>query len=1086
MGHKMNTENTVYRLFEIQVEKAPTQIAIIDGNRSITYQDLNEKANQLAHYLREKGVNPDTKVALCLERSIDLFIALLGILKAGGAYIPLDASHPEERLLFILEDNDSPILITTSTLQKKFSSYPGYCLALELEKQAIAMHAITNPLPVALSQHLAYIIYTSGSTGKPKGVLIEHGSVVNYAHWFMDYSQTQPGQRIDFSANFIFDMAITSTIIPLMHGLTIVIASNDIKKTASTYLKHLADQRVNVIKLTPSYLKLLLHEVNNNPSPLPHLQTIILGGENLTKVECSDWLKVYPQHNLFNEYGPTEASVAVSHYKVSKENIATLEMNIPIGKTGSNMACYILDENNQPVPDGVIGELHIGGLCLARGYLNQAARTQEKFITVPFHEGRLYKTGDLCLQRADGILEYSGRIDSQIKIRGFRVETQEIEEWLRAHPLIENALVQVASEESPEKKLVAYYILKETAVLQGHFEIRDYLLTHLPEYMIPSMFIKLAYFPLTANGKIDRKALSNRHHDSDHPYTAPASRLEKKLALIWSRELRIQSIGLLDNFFELGGDSLAAARIISDINHVMGKQVSLGEFYQAATFADLAMLIKKAKKIPKKPLKLDKNLPENSNTLPLGDFQFLLWMTQTFERKASKLNIVTRKRMHGQVDCELLAQAFDAVFQKHEIFFYRIAKLRPMQIVQKPLPFKFKKEDLTAISEQECAFLLENSFHELMHHRAWHANRPLLKARLFYLPGNMLELQLCLPHIISDDISAEIIVSELSHCYGLLQKKKGQTLRPDKHFKEYVLIEHQETKANIEPHINFWDDYLQDASLFSFPPERVIKDMQAQYVPYSTYLEMPQSQITHLQNYCAHHHLSFNQGLSAALLLAIRNCCPDDQKNQTLAINLVKSTRNHSRYDKSIGCFLRIDPLKANINQNATLLNISRQLQQSEIKTSAYQHCSNLFKLACISTFRQQKKIGYYITAPLIYLGTLLVSREKVSSHVRQLYQRLISFKRTNQFLININVHNSFIHKDSQNREIFGLKQQNIPLSKYDLLNIDYVFDACFFSADNKRYMVISANLDPEFRKQIGMEMIRLVEESCMEPQPLS
>lgn len=1076
MANKMNTENTVQSLFEAQAEKIPQQIAIIDGDHSITYRELNEKANQLAHYLRKKGVKPEIKVALCLERSIDLFIALLGILKAGGAYTPLDASHPKERLLFILKDNDNPILIVSSALQKKFSTYHDQCLVLDLERKNIATQPTTNLLPTALPQHLAYVIYTSGSTGKPKGVLIEHRSVVNYCHWFTEYSQWKLGQRIDFSANFIFDMAITTTITPLMHGLCIVIASNKIKKSADTYLKHLADHQVNLIKITPSYLKLLVHEVQNHRVLLPHLQTIILGGENLTKKECRDWLNLYPHHHLFNEYGPTEATVAASQYKIGKENIASLAMNVPIGKPGPNMACYILDQNHQLVPEGTVGELHISGVGLARGYLNQSALTQEKFIRVPFHNERLYKTGDLCKQNSDETLEYLGRIDSQVKIRGFRVETQEVEQWLRTYPAIEDALVLIESEGAEEARLVAYYILKDSSALLGSSEIRHYLSDHVPDYMVPSMFIKIAHFPLTANGKIDKKALPRAHHDSTHPYVAPASVLEKKLASIWSRALGGQSIGLLDNFFELGGHSLAAARIISDIHHVLGKELSLSEFYQASTFSDLIMRIQQAKKTAKKPLKTDEHLQKESKALPLIDFQFMLWMAQTFERKASKLNIVVRKRMHGQLRSELLVSAFATVFQKYEIFFYRAAKFLPKQIVQKNLAFGLKKDDLTAISEQECEPILETSYQELIHDKIWPASKPLLKARLFYLPNQQVELQLCMPHIIADDVSSEIIVSELSRHYGLLQKKKEQSVRPDTHFREYVLTEHHYAKTNLESHINFWDKYLEKTSLFFFPPASVIQDMQGQHVPYSTYLEMSPSQLNHLQYYCAHYHLSLEQGLCAALLLAVRNCCPGSHKNQTVVINLVKSTREHSRYDHSIGCFLRIAPLKANLTKKSTLLDLARQLQQSEIETSAYQRCSSLFKLACISTFRQQRKIMNYLTGWLIYIYTRLFMREKPNSRIRQLYQRIISFKRNNHFLINVNIQNNFIRKSPKDSEIFGLQQQDIQLSQYDLLNIDCLFDACFFSSNHKNYIVISANLHPEFRKQIGMEMMRLIQ----------
>ena len=1089
------TFKTIQSLFEEQSAANPFKPAIIDGNQSINYQELNHKANQLAHYLRELGIKPDMKVALCMKRSIDLFIALLGILKAGAAYIPLDGTYPKERLFFCLEDNENPILIISAAFQEQFHAYKGNVLVFDEERARLNRQKITNPEPITLSQHLAYVIYTSGSTGIPKGVLIEQASVLNYFHWFVSYSQSHSEQRVDFSANFIFDMAITSTIIPLMHGMTLVICHDEIKKTAGTYLKQICDYEINLIKITPSYFKLLVHEVQNNPVFLPHLESIILGGENLSKVECEQWLNLYPHHRLFNEYGPTEVTVAVTQQLVCSENIADLGMNIPIGKPGPGMVSYILNQDRRPVAVGAVGELYVGGLGLARGYLNQTLLTQEKFIRLAFHEGRLYKTGDLCQQQEDGTIEYLGRIDSQIKIRGFRVELQELEQWLRTHPSIEDALI-VVDEEGIEKRLIAYFILKEFCTRNlRHDELRQFFLDNLPEYMVPSLFIKVHHFPLTDNGKLDKKALPQAYSHREHPYRPPTSEIEKKLVSLWERELQIKPIGLLDNFFELGGHSLAAARIISDIQRIWGKFISLSVFYQANSLAELIVLIEKAECSAPKSIAQYKYLKqEGDKALPLGDFQLMLWLAQTFEPKASQLNIISRHRMQGQINLHSLKLAFDAVFQRNELFFYKILKLRPAQIAQKNLAFKLNEHDLSHQTEEELEESLQESVLELINYQKWSTHEPLLIARLFYLPNQLLELQLCMPHIITDDMSPEILVSELSKYYLLIQnplirpaghllpisgeKGEARPLKPDTHYQEYVLAEQEYAKTNLKAHIDFWDSYLKEASLFAFPSAMVVNKMQAQHLPYSSYFVIPREQLNALHDYCADNHFSFKQGLCASLVLALRNCCNNTYENQNIVLNLVKSTRDDQRYDRTIGCFLRTEPVKVSLGPNSSLLGLSRQLQQSELETNPYQRCSNLLKLACISTLRQQKRMTRYFLNSLIYIYTILFPWSKLNRGLLKIYQRLITFKRDRHFLININIHNNFVSTELQkNKDCFGLAEQNIQLYQYDLIQINALFDVCFFHSNNENYMVISANLHPDVRQQIAMEMIRLLQE---------
>lgn len=593
----MANKRIIHVVFEKHASHFPNHIAALSGTHFLTYNELNKRANQLAHHLQKLGVKPETPVALCLARSFDFLITLLAILKAGGAYLPIDTSQPAERLLYLLNDSQAPFLISKSSFKEKVTGYQGSIIFLDKEEQHIKQ-ASNNHHPVGTPEHLAYIIYTSGSTGTPKGVLIEHQSVINYCDWFADYSQCKYQQRIDFSGSPIFDMAVTTTIIPLMLGLTVVICDDTTKKEAPSYLHYLAQSQIHIIKLTPSYFKVLLHEAKNNYVALPQLKSIILGGENLSATECQSWLTVYPKHILFNEYGPTEATVAVSMHQVDALNSAYLTANVPIGTEGMNMRCMIFDTNHQHVPDGDVGELFIGGLCLARGYLNQPHLTQQQFITVD--EISFYKTCDLCKKRSDGIIEYFGRMDEQVKIRGYRIEPKEIEEKLINHPNIKEVAILAQKDSFDEHRLVAYYILKAPDLVLNTNQIRQYLQRNLPDYMIPSVFVKIDSFPLTANGKLDKNALPMPVFVASSNYVEPSTALEKKIAQIWSEELDVQLIGVHDNFFDLGGHSLSAARIVSKINNELQRSISLHDFYKASDIASLAPIIKKTKKITRK------------------------------------------------------------------------------------------------------------------------------------------------------------------------------------------------------------------------------------------------------------------------------------------------------------------------------------------------------------------------------------------------------------------------------------------------------------------------------------------------------
>lgn len=1078
MSDNMDNTHTLSRLFEIQATKSPHQAAVIFNHQLITYEQLNHKANQLAHYLIEEGVEPDTLIAVFFERTPEFIIAVLGILKAGAAYIPLDTTWPYERLSLILQEAGNPLLITTRALKKQVCSYPGPLLELTKNK-LIEKHPGHNPSILVEPHHLAYVIFTSGSTGTPKGVLIEQGALVNYILWFSQlYKQVA---KIDFSSNHAFDFSITLYLVPLCLGLTVVICKDSIKKDPANYLNYLNRHAIDFIKLTPSYFKILGYEVHHQAVLLPHLKKIMLGGEQLSKAECESWLSRYPQHILYNEYGPTETTVAVTAFAIDKNTVNDLGENIPIGDLAINTRAYILNKELEYVEPGKIGELYVGGICLARGYLNNPELTQRYFIPDPFSPepgARLYKTGDLCRRLPDSQFECLGRIDHQIKIRGFRIELDEIENYLNRHPALKAATVIASTLNQKEKSLIAYYILKNTRTTLKPQELSQFLRHYLPDYMIPAAFIRMDAFPLNANDKLDRAALPIPQLSPSRYYVPAKTRLEQTLASKWSEELGFSTIGIKDDFFELGGHSLSAARILSAINHELNIELSLSDFYANATISALVPIIKKAKLIEKKQNNLSRKLNNDTAVFPLSDFQFMLWIAHTFEPKAKKLNIFTRKRIHGLLDLKKLNKALECLLHKHEVLSYRVSRFRPGQYLIKNTPSTIIETSLQDYSDKEQEERLKESVYQLIHYAPWPKNTPQLVIRLFYLNDGNCELQLCMPHIISDDLTPEILLMDLSHFYTSDNSMNDSVIQ-DRSYRNYLLEEQFYFKKYLNRDISFWEDYLNDTGLYSFPTEYVVKNMRDKNYSYSTYIQIPDENLMDLSTFCATNHISILDGLCALVALALKNCS-QNQNLSSLCINRVKSTRESHLYDQTAGCFLRIEPVKLDISKRISLSLLAQRIHTEVMNTNPYQRCPNLIKLASIGSFKKEKSIiKAHLAKTLFWFYSLLIQKPMYYETLKVL-SRLNSI-RDSDFLININVQSNFLtHSQSEPKNcFFGFQEQKIPSYHYDLLNINNLFDVNFLCMpDSKnRFLVLSANLTPVYREAIGKEMIRIMKE---------
>jgi amino acid adenylation domain-containing protein len=574
----------MHRLFESQAENIPDAIAVISDERYVTYKDLNRRANQLARYLGEMGVGPEVRVGIAMERRIELIVAILGILKAGGVYLPLDPSHPEERLAYILQDAEVSLLLTQDDLLTTLPNSMGLLISLDSVMPDIVRQKEHNPTVGITARNAAYVIYTSGSTGVPKGVLIEHGTVRNTLVSAIEAWDIKNGDRVLQLYSFSFDASVLDLFMAISTGAALYLTDKNVRFAGLELVQVLASEAITIATLPPSLLAYL-------PSgDLPALREVISGGESVPWAVASRWAS---GRRFFCVYGPTEASIAASWYRVGE--LPAESKTVPIGRAISNTAAYTVDSSLQLSEFGSAGELFISGAGLARGYVNAPDLTAERFLPDPFdrkHGNRMYKTGDLVSYMEDGNIEFLGRTDNQVKIRGFRIEIGEIESVLNEHPSIRKGVV-VARDQAGEKRLAAY-VIPEVPKECRVGELQKFLASRLPDYMVPSDFVVTSRFPLTPQGKVDRRGLpapDRNRADLDSTYLAPQNKAQEVLVTIWEEILGVKGIGVNDNFFDLGGNSLQAADFMNRLQEIGGEFVHIVTLFDHPTVADLAVFL---------------------------------------------------------------------------------------------------------------------------------------------------------------------------------------------------------------------------------------------------------------------------------------------------------------------------------------------------------------------------------------------------------------------------------------------------------------------------------------------------------------
>jgi amino acid adenylation domain-containing protein len=814
-------EQTLHGLFEEQAERTPEAVAVVYEDRELTYGELNTQANQLARHLIGLGVRPDDRVAICVERSVEMVVGLLAILKAGGAYVPLDPAYPKERLEYMLGDS-APVAVLAQAHTRVLLGELQVPV-IDLEECQWHGHATDTPVVAQLtSAHLAYVIYTSGSTGMPKGVMIEHRNVVNYLHWaFRIY---QPTKAI-VSSSLSFDATITSLITPLTGGgwVQLLAEGQEIEGLEATVASV-----GGLVKITPNHLEVLGRRVLSSKNK-SLVNVFVVGGEALPAATVDLWLKLQPGVRLVNEYGPTETVVGCVVYEVSAE---TVHRNIPIGRPISNTRIYILDAYGRPVPAGVSGEIYIGGAGVGRGYLNRPELTAERFVADTFSAGadaRMYRTGDLGRYLADGNIEYLGRNDDQVKIRGFRIELGEIEARLAAHEGVREAVVTAREEATGEKRLVAYYTQPLEAAELQTAHLRAHLQAVLPEYMVPGAFVRLQELPLTPNGKLDRKALPAPGLLSmvTNDYEAPLEGTEASLARIWGELLGVERVGRNDNFFELGGHSLLAVRLSSQVRRTFGVDLNMAELFARPILKETAQTVTQAGRT---------SMPDivpvaRHAALPLSFAQQRLWFLCQMEGVSSAYHMSGGVRLKGRLDEQALTATLDRIVARHESLrtTFTIEQGEPVQRVGAPdTGFALRRHDLgaDADAQQTLSHLMRSEAGEdfdLEH-------GPLIRGCLIRLGEAEHVLLVTMHHIVSDGWSIGVLIRELGTLYKAFSEGREDPLDPLViQYGDYAVWQREWLNGEVQQvQSRYWQESLSGApALLELPADRARPAMQS-------------------------------------------------------------------------------------------------------------------------------------------------------------------------------------------------------------------------------------------------------------------
>ncbi|MDX2090405.1 MAG: amino acid adenylation domain-containing protein, partial [Kofleriaceae bacterium] len=903
------TDTCVHELFEQQVERTPAAVALEFEGVRLTYRELDERANQLAHHLRALGVGPEVRVGLCTQRTIEMLVGLLGILKAGGAYVPLDPRYPADRLAFMIEDAAAPVVIAHAALADRVLRPGVHVVRIDADGPTIERQSRARVSSGATPANLAYVIYTSGSTGRPKGVMVEHRNVTTLAYAWGHEEQLTPADRVLQMASLSFDGSVLEIFPAWLFGATLVLRGEEVPTADELFGERYAG--ITVAFFTTAYWQTLVgHAVPSS------YRLVSFGGERVSPAHVRTWLQTSPGCATYNGYGPTECTAFSTVLRLELDHVSE-GRDAPIGAPLPNYEVFVLDASGMPVPLGVVGELYIGGDGVARGYLDRPELTAAKFIANPFGAGRLYRTGDLVRWLPNGLLEFHGRADTQVKLRGFRIELGEIEAVLLAQPTVRDAAVVMREDQPGDKRLVAYVVGRDGAVEIG--ELRAQVSAALPEYMMPSAFVVLDALPLTTNGKLDRRALPAPDvRLAQQVYVAPRTDVEMLLAQVWSELLGVEHVGVHDNFFELGGHSLLVMRLVSRIRAALGAELPVRAVFEASTLAAQAEAIGRAtERVVPALVPVSR---EGELVASFGQQRFWV-MSQLAEGAAYDMSQLGRFR--GALDAAELARAVDALVARHEVLRTTLAEVDEV-VVQRIAPAPTGLLRVARVSSFEAA----RAYCEALLAQPYDLEAgPLFAPELVHIADDDHVLLLRMHHVVGDEWSMELLWQELWALY------QGRTLAPPAvQYADFAAWQRSWVAGDLlAQQLGYWTTRLGGAEPLELPTDRprpavlgVDGVMAERTLPLS--LGRAVEAVGR-----AHGATSFMTYLAAFYALLHRYTEQTD-----ISIGTPVANRGRAETDALIGYFLNTVVLRADLGGNPTFTALLDQVR--DVALGAYAH----------------------------------------------------------------------------------------------------------------------------------------------------
>ncbi|MET4677050.1 MULTISPECIES: non-ribosomal peptide synthetase [unclassified Luteibacter] len=910
-------DTCLHTWFERCVDRQPDAIALVHGDVSLTYAELNRRANRLAHHLLAMGVQPDDRIALCLERSVSMVVGLLAVLKAGGAYVPIDPTYPPERLAYLLHDAQPRLLLTDETGCRALGASVDATTHLRLDLPSppwITLPASNPEVAGVTSQHLAYVIYTSGSTGQPKGVMVEHRHVAHQVVALQRAYDLRPGDRLLQFASLAFDMSVEEIFPALVTGATLVLRTDACLASPMAFAAFCAEHRLTWINLPSTFWAQLPTERPELPLP-DTLRRVSVGGDAISPSAVAAWFaRAGHRPTLFNAYGPTEATV----------NATLLRMDevprVPsIGRPVSNAQVHLLDAVQKPVPVGAVGELYIGGSGVARGYLHRPTLTAERFIDDPFANragARMYRTGDLGRYLPDGAIEFLGRNDHQVKVRGYRIELGEIEARLATHSSVHETVV-LALGEGLARRLVAYVVARgseaDDAALAGL--LRAHLAVDLPDYMLPSAFVRLDAFPLTPNGKLDRKALPEPGDEAFalRPYEAPRGEVETELATLWRELLGIERIGRHDHFFELGGHSLVAIRLLGRMARAFDRVLPLATLFSHPTVAELAVAVEALGREDAHPVLPPIRPVVHGETLPLSYAQQRLWFMDQLDRDSAIYHVSLVVRMTGEVDGALLHRSLDRLLARHEALrtVFRAIDGEPhAALLPTDTAFPFVEHDLRGTSDPDGALVRYTDDNARTPYDLEHG--PLVRACLVRVADRDCTLLLGMHHIVADGWSLHLLAREIGTLYTAFAQGQDDALPPlPVQYPDYAAWQRAVlTPQRLQRQVDYWRHTLAGApDLLNLPTDRPRPARQS-FAGAVVPLRVDATVAGRLRQVCARHGVSLFMLLTAAWSSVLARLSGQDD----VVIGTLSANRGQREIEPLIGFFVSTLALRLDLS----------------------------------------------------------------------------------------------------------------------------------------------------------------------------